>query len=408
MIKKILTEQLRPGMYIHDLNCGWLDHAFLSSRFAVKNHAVIAKIRKTGVRELYIDTEKGSDVADARTQQEVEQELDDEIGAIVENQADELTEVPLHEERARAEWVLRQAVSVINGLMSDLRLGQQLDLEQTAPMLTEMTDSIFRNQHALLGLQRIRRRDRYTFEHSVNVAVLMIAFGRSLGLERDVLHEIGTGALLHDIGKTLVPSDILNKPERLTEHELKIMQEHVEHTERLLNAAPGISPASLQVAAEHHERMDGSGYPNRKAGEAISQFGRMAAIVDIYDAITSDRVYHQGMEPSLALRKLLEWSHYHVDSELVQHFIRCVGIYPVGTLVRLASQRIGMVMESNSNHLLQPVVRVFLDAKRRRYLDVHDLDLSDPAAAGNERILKAEHTSDWPANLHGIAKLAIQ
>jgi putative nucleotidyltransferase with HDIG domain len=407
MIKKILTEQLRPGMYIHDLNCGWLDHAFLTSRFPVKNAAVVAKVRKTGVREVYIDTDKGSDVADARTQQEVEQALDDEIDAIVEHQAEHLGAVPLHEERARAESVLQHAVSVINELMSDLRLGRQIDLERTTPMLTEMTDSIFRNQDALLGLQRIRRQDRYTFEHSVNVAVLMIAFGRSLGFERELLHEIGTGALLHDIGKTLVPARILNKPGALTEDELKVMREHVTHTERLLALAPGISPASLQVAAEHHERMDGSGYPNKKPGAAISQYGRMAAIVDIYDAITSDRVYHQGIEPSAALRKLLEWSQYHVDSELVQHFIRCVGIYPVGTLVRLASDRIGMVMESNSNHLLQPVVRVFLDAKRRSYIEVYDADLSDPIAADNDRILKSEPTSDWPVDLHGIAKLVI-
>ncbi|EIC23202.1 HD-GYP domain-containing protein [Thiorhodovibrio frisius] len=404
MIKKILTEQLRPGMYIHDLNCGWLDHSFLSNRFAVKHSGVIAKIQQAGIRECYIDTDKGADVADAPTQQEVQQELDDELDAIVGNQSDDLHEVPLREERTRAERIQQQAITLINELMSDIRLGQQIDLERTAPILKEMTDSIFRNRDALLGLQRIRRQDRYTFEHSVNVAVLMISFGRSLGFERELLNQIGTGAFLHDIGKTLIEKAILNKPGPLTEAELKEMREHVVHSERMLEAAPGIPLAGLQVAAEHHERMDGSGYPKKKRGEAISQYGRMAAIVDIYDALTSDRVYHKGEEPSAALRKLLEWGHYHVDVELVQHFIRCVGIYPVGTLVRLASHRVGLVIESNSNSLLQPVVRVFMDAKRRRYLDVHDLNLSDPQAAGDERILKPEQLSDWPVDLERIAK----
>jgi len=188
------------------------------------------------------------------------------------------------------------------------------------------------------------------------------------------VHQAGLGGLLHDTGKMRIPSEILNKPGRLTEEEFATMRSHVVLSREILTDAPGITPEVIQIACEHHEKMSGGGYPEGIAGPQISPLGRMAAIVDCYDAITSNRCYHKGMEPSEALKKLLEWSGTHLDVELVQHFIRVLGIYPVGALVRLNSGRLGVVVEQEED-LLQPIVRVVYDSKLRMRIPPRDLHL---------------------------------
>ncbi len=398
MIKKIPVNQLQLGMYVQDLNCDWLEHGFLRSRFLLKTDAQLEQIRQLEIQEISIDTDKGLDVSSAPPLTETESALEQNLVQVAKEGSGETHPASLNDERAQAKRIHTEAINVVSDLMGDARLGQQIDLERANPVIGEMVDSIFRNQDALLGLSRIRHMDRYTFEHSVNVAVLMVSFARSLELDRTLIHEIGIGALLHDIGKILVPPAILNKPGRLTDEEFTIMRGHVVHSRDLLAQAPGIPAAALAVAAEHHERLDGSGYPDGKAGKAISQAGQMASIVDVYDAITSDRVYHKGLEPHAALRKLLEWSNHHFDQSLVQQFIRCVGIYPVGTLVRLRSGLLGVVVESSREGPFQPVVRVFMDAKRRAYLTVRDIDLSRQRKGSEERIECAESPARWRVN----------
>lgn len=395
MIKKIGIDQLQAGMYVHDLNCGWMEHGFMRNRFLLKADAQIERVRALGIRELYIDTDQGLDVASAPSAAEVERELEESLAQMGDADSGEIKPTPLAEERVRAKRIQNEALGVINSMMEDVRLGQQIDLERANPVVTEMVDSIFRNQDALLALSRIRRVGRYTFEHSVNVAVLMVSFARTLELDRALINHIGIGALLHDIGKIMVPAAILNKPGALTDEEFVVMRKHVVHSYDILSRVPGIPPIALAVAAEHHERFDGSGYPHRKAGAAISRYGQMAAIVDVYDAITSDRVYHKGLEPHLALRKLLEWSSHHFDPALVQQFIRCVGIYPVGSLVRLHSNRLGVVVESGRGGTFHPVVRVVMDARDRRYLPMQDVDLSRLPKGSKERIVGAESPAQW-------------
>lgn len=407
MIRKINIDQLRKGMFVHDLNCGWLDQTFLWTGFPVTNEATLQRVKALGIRELYIDTEQGLDVASAQTQQEAEEELDERLDSISESSTAGPRLSRVGTEVAKAKSIRTLATSIIQGLMDDIRLGRSLDFERASPVVGEMTASIFRNQDALLGLQRIRRSDHYTFEHSVNVSVLMLAFAKSLNLHLPVIKELGLGALLHDIGKTLVPNEILNKPGPLTEYEFTVMRRHASDGVDLLARSRGFPPAALSVVAEHHERIDGSGYPHGKTGAEISLFGQMAAIVDVYDAITTHRVYHRGMEPSEALRKLLEWSNHHFDPKLVQQFIRCVGIYPVGTLVRLASGRIAVVVESSRDGLLRPVVRVCFDPSRQRELTLEDLDLSDPHIGANERILRAEQTSNVPIDIAAVVSAKV-
>lgn len=391
MIKKISVADLIPGMYIHDLNCGWMDHPFLTNSFAVEDEEKVAKIRAQGIRELYIDTERGLDVAHAPTREEVQAELQQRMVDIATRQPEKPRQMALAEEAPRARKLHTEANRIVRHLLSDIRLGAQIELDKVEPLVETMVDSIFANQNALLPLAGLKQHDSYTFEHSVSVCALMVAFSRGLELPRETIREIALGALLHDVGKARVPEAILNKPARLTEAEFTQMKNHVVQSIILLQHTEGVSPTALQVAGQHHERYDGSGYPNGLQGDGISLYGQMAAIVNVYDAISSDRVYHKGMPPSEALKKLLEWSSHHFEPRLVHNFIRAIGIYPTGSLVRLESGRLAVVREQNEHDLLHPVVQVIYHGGQHHYLPPETVDL----ARSQDRVVGHEDFSKW-------------
>lgn len=391
MIKQIRTDQLKPGMYIHDLNCGWLDHPFISNAFHVRDQATVDKIINLGIRELYIDTIRGADVWEARSQQEVNADLERRLQEIAKKQPEKPVVTELKDETARARRLHGEANKIIRHMMEDIRLGQQVQVDRVEPLVEGMVDSIFRNQDALLPLARLKRHDDYTFQHSVSVCALLVAFGRGMKLPREAIKEMAMGGLLHDVGKARIPDNILNKPAKLSDDEFSRMQSHVTQGVVLLQQADGVSDIAMRVAAEHHERFDGTGYPDKLAGEKISVYGQMAAIVDVYDAISSERVYHKGMPPTQALKKLLEWSSHHFDPQLVQAFIRAIGIYPTGTLVQLESKRLGVVVEQNEGNLLEPVVRVFYHAGKLHYIPPETLNL----AKTQDRIASFENYEKW-------------
>lgn len=391
MIKQIRIEQLKPGMYIHDLNCGWLDHPFISSTFKVMDQATVDKIVNIGIRELYIDTIKGADVWAAPTQQEVNADLERRLQEIAEKQAAKPIVTELREETARARRLHGEANKVVRHVMDDIRLGQTIQVDRITPLIENTVDSIFRNQDALLPLARLKSHDDYTFEHSVSVCALLVAFGRAMQLPKEIIRELALGGLLHDVGKARIPEAILNKPGKLTEEEFFLMQKHVTLGVEVLQTTDGISELAMQVVGQHHERFDGTGYPHKRAGEGISLYGQMAAIVDVYDAISSDRIYHKGMPPSQALKKLLEWSSHHFDPQLVKTFVRAVGIYPTGSLVQLESKRLGVVIEQNDGNLLEPVVRVFYHAGQKHYIPPEIVDISKV----QDRIASFENYEKW-------------
>jgi len=395
MIKKIGVPDLRVGMFIQDLNCDWMDHPFLRRQFALANEGQILKIREAGIREVYIDAARGVD-GPGQDAVEVERELEREMVAFAEAAAPRQRQTSMREEVASAQRIQGEANALIRDLMQDVRLGRQIQSERVEPVVEKITQSILRNSGALLSLCRIKNKDDYTFQHSVSVCGLQTAFARALGLPSSDIHEAGIGGLLHDIGKTKVSDEILNKPGRLTDDEFRQIKCHVVESRRILEATPGISAIAVQVAAQHHERHDGSGYPlGLKAGE-ISQMGQMAAIVDVYDAITSDRCYHKGMEPTEAMRKIFEWSKFHFNPDLVHAFTRCIGIYPTGSLVRLESGRLAVVIGQCEGNLLKPLVRVIFSVKHNHYLPAEDVDLSKPLGRGGaDRIVQHENPENW-------------
>jgi len=381
-------------MYIHDLNCKWMDHPFTISKFAVKDSITVQKIASAGIRHVYIDADKGKDVEEAPCAHEVEKALQEKLKESVENTVGS-ENVSVASELTRAKSLFREATSVIRNLMEDTRLGKQVVVESLDPFAERMVQSVFRNHHALTGISRIKTKDEYTFMHCVSVAGLLVTFSREQGFSEEEIHQVAIGGLIHDIGKTMTPQEVLNKPGKLDPDEFQVMKNHVTYSREILEETLGISKTAMDISVLHHERIDGTGYPLGLSGEQISLIGKMSAIVDVYDALTSVRVYKNAWEPTLAMKKLMEWSPDHFDTGLVQHFIRCLGIYPVGSMVELESGLLGIVMEPGED-LLQPKLRVIFNGKKRRYEKVHDIDLEK---ARSDRIVAAVNPLDYKIDL---------
>lgn len=442
MIKKIKTDQLKPGMFVHDFNCGWIQHPFLRSKMKIKNEKMVAKILKDGIREIYIDTDKGHDVADGSTEEEINRDIKRALNKVAEpsieggdpvsNTVEEhgnagkapgagnaqaeyrprrnaLSEtggvmapgeryedtVSVHEEIIKARKIKEEAVRTVKSLMEDIRIGKQIEMEKVDHVVGGMVDSILRNKDALLSLSRIKKVDDYTFVHSVSVGALIISFAKHLGFDYQLMKDAGVGGLLHDIGKTMVPADILTKKDGLTDDEFAEIKKHVEYSRSILYGTDGIAESSILVAAHHHERLDGSGYPEGLGRGRISEIGQMAAIVDVYDAMTSKRCYQRKFQPTEVLKKLFEWDYFY-NREMVQQFIRFIGIYPVGSLVRLESGMLGVVLDHDGRNLLYPVVRIIYDTKKEKLLLPYDIDLSESAgSAGEDKVTCSESPNKW-------------
>lgn len=386
MIKRIPISALKEGMYISDLNAEWIPHSNLKKKGIIKNELVVEKIKRLGITEVYIDTSLGGDTQDALTAQEVDDQNEaalQEVGAMAPIMKPKIN---LDDELNAAAKVHTEAIGLITNLIGDVKAQKPIKLDAFEEVADGMLDSVLRNHNALTCLGRIREKDSYLMEHSVNLAVLMTVFGKSLQLDKKTMQHIAIGAMLHDIGKIMIPDEVLHKPERLTQEEFEVMKRHAQFSRELLEQTEGMPHLAVTVAAQHHEKMDGSGYPLGLCGHEISPYGRMAAVVDVYDAITADRVYHKGIPPAAALKKLLEWSN-HLDSSLVRHFIRSVGIYPVGSLVLLESGRLAVVIEANDFDQRLPLVKVIYHTKFRTFVKVEVMDLSKPSC--QDRIVKA-------------------
>jgi len=376
MIKKVNIKQLRPGMFIHDMNCGWLRHPFLKNSIKIKDATIIRKISEYGIREVYIDTDKGPDVGQVMSRQEIDRDIRKETDTIPDSQYSSLRSEPLGKEIVRAREIRKEAKQTVRNIMEEVRFGRPIKTEKVEKVVDKMVDSIFRNQDALITLGRIKQADEYTYMHSMSVCVLMISFGKHLGFNAQQLKEVGIGALLHDVGKMQVPEEILNSKRTLNDQEYELMKKHVEYSHVLLQETEGITELSVIIASQHHERLDGQGYPNNLKGDDISIYGQVAAIADVYDAMTSKRCYQRKYEPTEVLKQLYEWNHLY-NKDLVQQFIRCVGIYPVGSMVRLESGLLGIVLDHGMENLLQPSVRIVYDTRKARHvIPPYDLDLS--------------------------------
>lgn len=412
MIKKIKVEDLQLGMFIDDMNAPYTDHPFLTNKKRVKSVKEIDLLLKHHISEVYIDTEKGLDSpraealdeADARVRDAMEEEILIPAQAAVDLeeekfvQADRPAELAgFREELQKAKEVYGEAKVLVKDLLQEARLGRSVDGEKAQYVVNSMVDSIFRNQDALVSLSRLKSYDDYTFQHCLNVSVLTVALGRNLGLVKDELRRLGVGAILHDIGKMQIPEEILNKPGRYTDEEFAIMKQHTLKGASILMNAADVEKESAAVALNHHERYSGKGYPRGLVGLSIGKYGLISAIVDVYDAITSDRVYHKGLPSYQAIQKIYEWGATDFYPVYVQKFIQCLGVYPIGTVAELDSGELGVVYSQNHNDLLHPWVRIIRSAAGEPHPSPIECDLREQDPKGAKKYLRSVKNVLLPA-----------
>jgi putative nucleotidyltransferase with HDIG domain len=280
--------------------------------------------------------------------------------------------------------------------MRDVRLGNAVHVAGVEEVVGDITESISRNSGALVSLLNLKEADDYTFLHCVAVGTLMVTLGRAMRLDAETIRQGGIGGLLHDVGKMKVPEALLNKPGKLTDDEFSVIKKHPVIGHELLLSTGAVGQIPLDITRHHHERMDGTGYPDQLPADQISLYARMSAIVDVYDAITSHRCYHRAMTPTEAMRKMLDWSKFHFDEALTYQFMKVLGIYPVGQLVRLESGRLAVVTDQNDNNLLMPKVCAFFNIKSNYHIPPVMIDLSRSLGhGGGDKIVGHENPHKW-------------
>ena len=377
MIRKVKVDQLRPGAYVADFNCSWLAHPFLTSRKRIKSYNDIEKIKRSGITEVYIDTTKGIDIRETLTREEFLREFESRLdGFVPGKELDLQAQVSLQQELKRAREIQTNAHSILKKAYNDIRYGEKIKLEEFSTLVENVIDSVTRNRDALLLLSSIKEKDAYTYEHSFNVGIMTAGLTKTLMMDKDEIFELTLGAMLHDIGKSKIPEEILKKEGGLSPSEYKALQKHVQYGIELLSGMNDVSAKTLAVVAEHHERINGTGYPNHLKGSEISLGGKLGAIVDVYDALSSDRIYHTALNPVQALKEIYTQRQILFDEDLLEQFIKFLGIYPPGALVKLESGFLAIVIESGRENILQPVVRLVYDLNKSMPIVPRNLDLS--------------------------------
>lgn len=399
MLKKIPVDELRLGMHLHAMCGAWLDHPFWRTKFIVTDPADLDKLRASSVKEVWIDVAKGADVEAANTG--VAPRRDAAPARPARSASPTGTEPPPREtpasadlgaELQRASALVNQSREAVSSLFAEARMGRALDTETCLPLVDEIANSVWRNPGAIVSLARLKTHDDYTYMHSMAVCALMVSLGRQLGLDEAAAREVGLAGMLHDMGKAMMPLEVLNKPGKLTDAEYEIMKTHPQHGWELLQEGKGVGEVALDVTLHHHERPDGRGYPHGLAGDALTRVARMGAVCDVYDAITSNRPYKAGWDPAESIAKMASWAG-QFDSEIFQAFVKSLGIYPIGSLVRMRSGKLGVVVEQNESSLVAPKVKLFFSTRSNLPIPVELVDLSAPGCA--DAIAARESNAQW-------------
>lgn len=382
-IRKVLITELKPGMRVVSTGLSWVEYPYLYSKdVRITSERHIQALLKEGFREAFVleEPEEGAPAPPASRPTPPPA-----AGARPDR---EPGRVPAPEEYRKAHTLYQDSQQVIEASLRDVRLGKPMDREASAKLLEGVFDSIEENPDAMVTFINLRAHDDYTFTHSINVAVLCLVFGSYLGLEKNALIHLGEAALFHDLGMLDVPEAIVAKPGRLAPEEFAVVKAHPAAAADLL-ARQGTAEEVLAPIREHHERYNGSGYPHGLSGEALNLGGQITALGDVYDALTSKRSYRGAVLPNTSMRILFAMRGKDFEQDLVDRFIKCLGIYPVGSMVRLQSGELAMVCGSNPASPLSPTVKIVAD-KTGKPRPPRIVDLSSPMAAQTEGMAIAE------------------
>ncbi len=395
MLKRIAVEQLTVGMHLKEFCGSWMEHPFWRTGFVLVDPKDIKTILASSIKEVWIDASKGLDVPAGQvaiSEAESEAQIEEQLQQAVEEKR-ELAPVSIGVEIERAAKICMQSKQAVISMFQEARMGKAVDTGGARQLVEEISDSVARNPGALISLARLKTVDDYTYMHSVAVCAMMVGLAKQLGMDAEQVRLAGMAGLMHDLGKAPMPMEVLNKPGKLTDAEFNIIKTHPSEGHRMLLTGRDVSPVVLDVCLHHHEKTDGSGYPKGLKADQISLFAKMGAVCDVYDAITSNRPYKLGWDPAESLRKMAEWASGHFDGKVFQAFVKSLGIYPIGSLVKLTSGRLGVVIEQTGKSLTTPTVKVFFSTKSNMRIVPEVIDLSQPGVT--EKIVSREDPAKW-------------
>jgi len=379
MRKHLSIDELTPGMFVSQV-IEQTGKIRVRTGGLVKTHAVIAQLRDRGILTVEVDFSRSTRPAPTEPAEPC-------------SPPQKSKTVSAQQAISQADYLYQQAVTMQSNLVRSLQKGAVNDLRDAETLSQSIIDSVFDNQDAICCLTLIKDADEYILEHAINCSILMAVFATELGFDRDTIDNICLGTLLMDVGMSLVPADLRQQTKPLSDDDKSVIESHVDQGLALVEQYPDICDLALTIVAQHHERVDGSGYPNQLSGEAISEFAKMAAIVDTYDAMVSNRPHQQAVTPAVALKRLTK--NTGLDQALVSQFIRIIGVHPVGSLVQLNSGKLGIVVSSNAANLLKPVVMVFYSVNGGHYSEVKKVDLS----TSNDDIVSGVRPGDFNIDL---------
>ncbi|HUF81670.1 MAG TPA: DUF3391 domain-containing protein [Burkholderiales bacterium] len=378
MKKEVSVDELQFGVYVSELDRPWTETPFLFQGFELKDEKQL-KILKEHCKKVFIDLDKGLDLVERKPHTGPPGSKPPSVLTDIKNKTRYEEKASVDAELPRARAAQARTETTFKDLMDAVRAGKAIDGPRVREAVTSMTDSVVRNPDAMLLLSKMKEKGERNLDRAVGVSIYMITFGRFLQLPREQLDLLGMLGLLQDVGKMRLPSDLLEKTSSLSKDEVESCRGHVLHSVTILKETTGIPSELPALAALHHERYDGSGYPNRLKGPQIGLFGTIAGLVDCFDALTHPRPYGEALAPSNALSMIYNWRDTQFDGLLVEQFIQCIGIFPVGAIVELNSGEMGIVIAQNLARRLQPRVMVVLDSKGNQKKPPLVLDLAkDP------------------------------
>lgn len=407
---KVDVSQLKKGMYVSELDRSWTETSFLLQGVLIENAEDISQFQSC-CEYVYIDAEKSDEdiYAHLRSLLTLAPDIttsNNSTGSIEhESEQADLEQHTFQKELKVARKLHSRTRSYVDQALEDVRLGQAVDTEGAKEIVSEVANSITRSPHALVWLTNMKERDEYTSIHCMNVCVMAVSFGRSLGMDKAELEVLGLGGLLHDLGKMRIPLEILNKPSKLTFEEFEVMKTHPMEGYNMLKEQSDLPIEVLDIVKHHHERRNGKGYPSHLDGDQISDMTRIVAIVDVYDAITSDRCYHDAITPYDALKNMYEWVKEDFDKEMIEQFIKCLGIYPIGSVVELNLGHIGIVVSASEKSKLRPIVMLVENSKGEKFPKPKLINLAHPKWLSGSQKLEVKNilnSHEYDFNLKDI------